>query len=119
VVAFGVQPYVNVPAILVGAVMDGGPATGNSKICNEKVAGIGELRSDSLYRIEKSANHFRGGIRLALIAQMVARKLGGKGDAIFQAPMVGVSIGDSKRLTYLDKNQGRDYKYGRQDQGTN
>jgi hypothetical protein len=84
--------------------MDGGPATGASKICNEKVAGVRELRPDSLYRVEQSANHFRGGIRPALIAQMVARKLIGKNDAIFQAPLVGASIGDGKRLTYLDKN---------------
>jgi hypothetical protein len=84
--------------------MDGGPATGTSKICNEKVAGFRKLLPDSLYRIEKSANHFRGGIRPVLIAQMEARKLVGKKDTIFQAPVVGVSIGDGKRLTCLAKN---------------
>jgi len=118
-VSFGVHPDVNVPAILVGTMMYGGSATGAGKICQEKIAGVRELRPDSLYSIEQSANHFRGGIRPALIAHVVARKLIGKDDAIFQASLIGTSIGDGKRLTCLDKNQGRDYKYGRQDQGTN
>jgi hypothetical protein len=84
--------------------MDGRPATGAGKICDEKIAGARELSPDSLYRVEQSAHHFRGGIRPALIAQMVARKLIWKDDAIIQAPLVGASIGDGKRLTCLDKS---------------
>ena len=103
-VALGVHPDVNVPAILVRAVMDGGPAVRAGKISDEKIAGVRELRPDSLYRVEQSAYHFRGGIRPALIAQMITRKLIWKDDTIFQMPLVGTPIRGGKRLTCLDKN---------------
>jgi hypothetical protein len=51
-VAFGVHPDVNVPAILVRAVMDGRSAIRAGKIPNEKVAGVRELSPDSFYRVE-------------------------------------------------------------------
>ena len=66
-VALGVHPDVNVPSILVRAVMGGGSAAPAGKICEEKIARIRELRPDSLYRVEQSANHFRGSIGPALI----------------------------------------------------
>ena len=104
VVALCVQPDVNVPSILVRAVMDGGPAIGAGKICRENIAGIRKLRPDGLYRVEQSAHHFRSGIGPALIAQMVTRKLIWKDDTIFQVSLVGTAIGGGKRLTCLDKS---------------
>ena len=101
---FGVHSDVNVPAILVRAVMDGRPAFPDCKISKEKVAGVRELLADGLYRVEQSANYFRGGIRPALVPQMVALKLIWKDNAIFQMPLVGASVGGGKRLTCLDKN---------------
>jgi len=116
-VALGVQPDVNVPSILVRAVMGGGPAISAGKICEEEIARIRELRPDSLYRVEKSAHHFRGGVGPALIAQMVTRKLIWKYDTIFQVSLVRAPIRGGKRLTCLDKSERRDYTCGRQNQG--
>ena len=67
-VALGVHPDVNVPSILMGAVMDGGSAKLAGKVSDEKIAGVGELGPNGLYRVEQRANHFRGRIRSALIA---------------------------------------------------
>ena len=104
VVALGVQPDVNVPSILVRAVMGGRSAIPDGKICEKKIARIRKLRPDSLYRVEQSAHHFRGGIGPALIAQMVTRKLTWKYDTIFQVSLVGAAIGGGNRLTCLDKS---------------
>jgi hypothetical protein len=101
-VALGVQPDVNVPSILVRAVMGGGSSTPAGKICEEKIARIRELCPDSLYRVEQSANHFRSGIGPALITQMVTRKLIWKYDTIFQMSLVRAAIRGGKRLTCLD-----------------
>ena len=104
VVALGVQPDVNVPSILVRAVMGGRPAISDGKICEKNIARIRKLRPDSLYRVEQSAHNFRRGIGPALIAQMVTRKLSWKYDTIFQMSLVRAPIRGGKRLTCLDKS---------------
>jgi hypothetical protein len=103
-VAFGEHSDINVPAVLMRTVMGGSSAFPDGKISKEKVAGVRELLADSLYRVEQSANYFRGGIRPALVAQMVALKLSWKDNAIFQMPLIGTSAGRGKGLACFDEN---------------
>ena len=102
-VALCVQPNVDVPSILVGAVMDGRPAALAGKISKENVTRAGELSPNCLYCVEQRANHFGGRIGPALVTQMITGKLIWKHDTIFEVSLVGTSVRGGKRLACLDK----------------
>jgi hypothetical protein len=98
--------------------MNGRPAAlAGGKICEEKIACAGELGPNGFYRIKQRAHNFRGGVRPALIAQMITLKLIRKDDTIFEMPLVGTSVRGSECLAILDEKERRDCNNDSQDQG--